>query len=81
MQVRVQTRSAREGVDGRVAGRVRVRVGAAPVDDAANRRVVELVAKAFGVAPSRVEVVSGATRRDKCLRVREPRTLPDWLTG
>ncbi len=81
LAVRVHPRSSREGIEGCVAGRVRVRVSAAPVDDAANRRVIELVAKAFGVPRSRVAVVAGATRRDKRLRVRGPRRRPDWLMG
>ena len=68
LDVRVQPRSSREGVDGEMAGRIRIRVNAPPVDNAANRRVTELVAEAFGVPRSPVQVVAGATRRDKRLR-------------
>ncbi|HEX2793033.1 MAG TPA: DUF167 domain-containing protein [Croceicoccus sp.] len=48
---------------------VRARVTAAPEDGKANKAVVGLVAKALGVAPSRIELVRGATSRDKVLRI------------
>jgi uncharacterized protein (TIGR00251 family) len=79
LELRVQPRSSREGIDGYVAGRIRVRVNAAPVDNAANRRVLELLAKAFGVPRSRVELISGASGRDKRVRIHDPRRRPDWL--
>ena len=81
LEVRVQPRSSREGVDGEVDGRLRVRVNAPPVDNAANRRVTELIAEAFGVPKSRVEVVAGAARRDKRLKVTGARRLPPWYRG
>ena len=75
----MQPRSSREGIDGRIGERVRVRVNAAPVDNAANERVVALIAREFGVPKGNVELISGATRRDKRLRVRGALRHPDWL--
>ncbi len=59
------------GVERDEGGRalVRVRVGAAPVDGRANEAVERLLAKAIGVAPSRVRVVGGATSRHKQVEV------------
>jgi len=56
---------------------VLVRVTAPPVDGKANDALCRLVAKAAGVAPSRVTVVSGQTSRDKVLEVEgvEPQQL------
>lgn len=50
-------------------GRVSVKVRAKPQDGAANEAIVRLVAQALGLAPSRVELLRGATSRDKLLRV------------
>jgi len=44
-------------------------VTAPPVDGKANEALCRLVAKAAGVAPSRVQVVRGHTARDKVLRI------------
>lgn len=50
-------------------GKLRARVNAVPEDGKANRAVLRLVAKALGTAPSRIELVRGATARDKVLRI------------
>ena len=46
-----------------------VRVTAAPVDDAANRAVVKLIAKRAGVPPSRVRIARGARGRRKRIEI------------
>jgi uncharacterized protein len=48
---------------------VLVRVIAPPVDGKANEALCRLVAKAAGVAPSKVTIVRGHTSRDKVLEV------------
>jgi uncharacterized protein len=46
-----------------------IRVTAPPVDGKANDALCRLVARAAGVAPSKVAVVRGHTTRDKVLEV------------
>jgi len=46
-----------------------IRVTAPPVDGRANDALCRLVAKAAGVAPSRVRVIRGHSARDKVLEV------------
>jgi len=46
-----------------------IRVTAPPVDGKANEALCRLVAKAAGVAPSKVSVIRGHTARDKVVRV------------
>lgn len=65
LAVRVTPRSPRQSVDGQRGGRLIVRVNAPPADGAANTAVCKLLAKAFGVAPSRVRIVRGQAARDK----------------
>jgi uncharacterized protein YggU (UPF0235/DUF167 family) len=55
------------GVD--ESGAIAVRVTAAPEDGKANAAVRKLLAKALGVAPSRLTLVAGATARDKLFRI------------
>ncbi|QKG70927.1 DUF167 domain-containing protein [Erythrobacter mangrovi] len=50
-------------------GRVLVKVRAKPQDGAANEAVIRLVAQALNLAPSRVELLRGATSREKLLRI------------
>lgn len=70
LEVHVKPRAQRSGIGAREAdGRLAVAVHAPPEEGAANRELVELVADALGVAPSRVAVVRGAASRRKTLRV------------
>ena len=48
---------------------IRVQVTAAPEDGKANAAVVKLLAKALGVAKSRLVLERGATSRDKIFRL------------
>jgi uncharacterized protein len=47
-----------------------LRVAARPLEGAANREVLAVIATALEVAPSAVELVAGARGRDKRVRVR-----------
>ena len=48
---------------------VGVKVSAKPQEGAANTAVIRLVARALDLAPSRVELLRGATSREKLLRI------------
>lgn len=50
-------------------GGVRIHVTAAPEDGKANAAVTQLLAKAMGVAKSRLTLLRGATARDKLFRL------------
>ncbi|HEX8744715.1 MAG TPA: DUF167 domain-containing protein [Thermoleophilaceae bacterium] len=69
IRVRVQPRARRTELVGERDGAVLARVTAPPVDGRANDALCRLVARAAGVAPSRVAVVRGASAREKVVRV------------
>lgn len=71
LRVRVQPRARRPALGGLSpdGGALRVAVAEAPEDGRANRAVRAAVAVALGVAPSGVEVASGAASRVKVLRI------------
>jgi hypothetical protein len=49
---------------------------APPVDGRANAQAREVLAKAFGVSPSRVTLTQGESGRDKLFRIDGPRRIP-----
>lgn len=65
--VRVTPRAAAEGVSAGPDGVLHVRVTAPPADGRANDAVRVLVARALGVAPSRLRLIRGEKGRDKVL--------------
>jgi uncharacterized protein YggU (UPF0235/DUF167 family) len=69
LSVRLTPRAARERLAAGPDGGYVAHVTAPPVDGAANDALRRLVAKAAGVAPSRVTVVRGQRSRQKVVRV------------
>jgi uncharacterized protein (TIGR00251 family) len=67
--LRVQPRAGDDAVVGEHDGVIRVRLKAAPVDGQANAALRRFLARRLGVAPSAVELVRGATGREKWIRV------------
>jgi uncharacterized protein (TIGR00251 family) len=74
LTVRLTPNGGREGIDGvesDAAGDryLKARVRAVPEGGKANKALVELIAKRFGVAKSAIRLVSGETARKKILRI------------
>ena len=73
VSVKVQPKSRRPGLQGTVpaANGARLRIGVSePAEGGrANRAVCVTLAEALGLAPSAVHLLTGATSRDKTLRV------------
>ncbi|MGH9591889.1 MAG: DUF167 domain-containing protein [Bryobacteraceae bacterium] len=67
--VRVQPRAKRNAVQPAAGAGLKVYVTAPPEDGRANEAVVEAIAKWLGVKRRQVEIVSGATNRNKVVRV------------
>ena len=66
--LRVTPRAGGESVR-RDGDRIAVRVTAAPADGRANDAVIVLLARALGVAKTRLTLVRGAASRDKRVRL------------
>ena len=81
LELRVQPRASRDEIVGMLDGRLKVRVSAPPVDDAANHRLKIFLAKEFGVACARVRIIQGQAGRNKRIAVDQPERLPEWLGG
>ncbi|HET8777816.1 MAG TPA: DUF167 domain-containing protein [Candidatus Limnocylindria bacterium] len=69
IDVAVVPRAAANSVGPYADGLLRVRVTRPPADGEANRAVLRLVARALHVAPSRLELVSGARGRRKRIHI------------
>lgn len=69
--VRVTPKAARNAVVRGEDGAIRVYVTTVPEGGKANAAVVKLLAKALGVAKTRLELVRGQSARDKVFRLRD----------
>ena len=68
IEVRVTPKASRDRIDCR-ADPLRIHVTAPPEDGKANEAVRKLLAKALGIAKTRLTLVRGQTSRDKAFRV------------
>ncbi len=67
--VRVQPRASQSAIVGEIDGALKVRLAAPPVEGAANEALVRFLSKLFGVPRSNIVIVSGATAKNKIIRV------------
>jgi len=63
--VQVVPRASRSEIVGEHEGLLRIRIAAPPVEGAANKELVKVLAKKFRVSKGNVEIVSGQSSRIK----------------
>jgi len=69
VRLHVQPRARRCEVAGVHDGALKVKVTAPPVEDAANRAVIEFLSKSLDVPKSSLQILAGGKSRDKVLQI------------
>jgi hypothetical protein len=69
IEVQVQPKSSRDEIVRLRSGRLKVKVTAPQEDGKANERLMEIIARAFGVSKSAVKIVRGRRSRLKILKI------------
>lgn len=67
--VRAQPRATKSAWVGEVEGALKVKIAAPPVDGAANEELIRLLAKLFDVPRRAITILSGATAKNKIVRI------------
>ena len=67
--VRVIPRASRNEIEGVTGNALKVRVTAPPVEGAANKALIELLAERLKVRKSQIEIVAGQTSQKKMISV------------
>ncbi len=68
--IKVQARSSKNEIGGLIAGELKIKVTAPPVDSAANEAVLRLLADVLGCPRGAVQLVRGHTSRHKQVMIR-----------
>jgi uncharacterized protein (TIGR00251 family) len=81
--VRVIPRASRNEVEGVTGNALKVRVTAPPVEGAANKALIELLAERLKVRKSQIEIVAGQTSQKKMISVvgLRPSEVEERLLG
>lgn len=75
--IRAQPRAKKNGIQGAHHQSLKVAVTAPPEGGRANRAILEVLAEALGLKKAQMEILSGATSRDKVVLIRN--VTPDEL--
>ena len=67
--IRIVPRASRSEIAGEHNGALRIRIAAPPVEGAANRELIRLLAKLFKLPQNAVEIVSGTASKSKIVRI------------
>jgi uncharacterized protein (TIGR00251 family) len=67
--VRVHPRAKKNAITGQVGGAIKVSLTAPPIDGRANEACIEFFAKLLKVPRSSVTIASGASSRNKVIRI------------
>lgn len=70
VRLHVQPRAKRCEVTGVHNGALKLKVTAPPVDDAANRAIIEFLSTLLGLSKSNLQILSGCKSREKTLQIR-----------
>lgn len=65
----IQPKASRTGWAGMHGDRLKLRVAAPPAENRANRELIGFLAKALGLATSKIELVAGSSSRGKTVRI------------
>lgn len=74
MKLKIKTvpRSSKNEIAGEMAdGALKVRLAAAPVDGAANKALIDLLAGHFRRSKSKIKIVRGQTSRNKIIEITD----------
>lgn len=71
--VRIVPRASKSEIIGELAGALKIRISAPPVDGAANAELVKFLSKTFGVSKSEIEILSGSAAKIKLIKVSNPK--------
>ena len=65
LNLRIVPRAAKNAIQGELGDALKIRLCAPPVDGAANAALVEFLSDAFSLPRARVQLLAGATSRNK----------------
>jgi uncharacterized protein len=66
---KIVPRASKSEIVDELDGALKIRISAPPVDGAANKELIKLLSKYFGVSKSDIEIVSGETSKMKQIRI------------
>lgn len=81
LNIHVQTRAKENAITELHGVRLKLRINVPPVENKANRHIINYLANEFSVKQSDIELISGLRHRDKQMKIKQPTQLPDCFNS
>ncbi len=75
INIKVEPRSSKSGITGPYGDAIKVKLKSAPVEGKANKELIEILSKEFGIAKKDVEIISGHSSKHKPVKLRGARMI------
>ncbi len=69
VNIKVEPRSSRTGIAGPYKDGLKVKLASPPVEGKANKELIEVLAKKFGIRKKDVEIIKGAKSKNKIVKL------------
>ncbi|RMG74584.1 MAG: YggU family protein [Nitrospirae bacterium] len=69
IEVKVEPRSSRAQVAGLLGEKLKVKLTSPPVEGAANKQLIEVLSKFFGVKKSSISIIRGQSSKNKTIEI------------
>lgn len=69
LEVKVEPRSSRAEVCGNIGDSLKVKLTSPPVDGEANKQLIEVLAKTYGVKKSAITIIKGERAKKKTVKI------------
>ena len=73
----LQPKASSDDIAGVHGDRLKIRITAPPIDGKANDHIIKWFSKLFKVPKSDIEILQGELGRQKTVRIRAPKLLPE----
>lgn len=69
INVKVQPRSSRKGLDGVSGDALKIRLTSAPIDGAANEQLIEVLSEELNIKKNSIRIIRGQSSRRKVIEI------------
>jgi hypothetical protein len=78
LKIKVEPRSSRAGIVGQYGDALKVKLTSPPVEGKANKELIEILAKEFGVHKKYIKIISGQSSKNKIVRLHNIKSIEGW---
>jgi len=77
IKIKVEPRSSKSGIVGPYGDALKVKLTSPPVEGKANKELIEVLAKGYGIPKKNIEIISGQSSKNKTVKLIGVKSVED----